>query len=444
MSRIAGGILFPIKAWVPAFSGLNKGFHNEEWEQKTQAKWTIIYLKMLTNMPEGAAIERHFQQHFGEAPSHRVVARGRINLIGEHTDYNEGWVMPAAIDKGLFFAAHPNNSRTVHLLALDIDQSGTIYLDNLIADGPLWLQYIKGICDQFQQRGYRVPGFACVFGGNLPVGAGMSSSAALETGFATLLNEFCHAGLTKPDLARLAKRSSNDFVGIPCGIMDQFASLMGETAHFIQLDCRSLNYRLVPADLPPTLEWVLINSRVSHELANSEYPIRVRECQEGVRLLQAEKPEIKSLRDVSPVFLQRHRDKLPPVVYKRCHFVVTENERVQQAVAALAAQNWAELGQLLLQTHTGLRDEYEVSCDEVDFLVAAAAASPVALGARIMGGGFGSCSLNLLYKDQSAAFLEQLLADYEQRFGQTAEVYSVRIAAGTRPVTAFRACLGRI
>jgi galactokinase len=376
-------------------------------------------------------VQRAFAQHFGGEPTLAVRGHGRINIIGEHTDYNLGFVLPGAIDKSIYFLARPNERPEIRLQALDIERSGRIALDTAIErSDELWRDYLAGICLQFRERGYELPGLDIAFGGDLPVGSGMSSSAALECGMATLLNELTGAGLSGPEIAQLAKKSSNTFLEIPCGIMDQFASMMGQDSGVILLDCRSLEYEPVPVAMGD-YEWVLINSNVSHELGDSAYGQRVRECAEGVDILQRKYPEVKSLRDATPALVEELREAMPENVYLRCHYVTSEGVRTQRAVAALRAGDHVTMGELLLQTHAGLRDEYEVSCPEVDFLVDRAIANPHVTGARIMGGGFGGCTINLVHREAAETFGQETLAAYAERFGRQGELYRVRLTAGT-------------
>jgi galactokinase len=255
-------------------------------------------------------VSRAFTQHFGGSPTLAVRGHGRINIIGEHLDYNLGFVLPGAIDKSIFFLARPNDRNEIRFQALDIERSGTIDLDRVDRSGTLWLDYLAGICRQFIDLGFSPPGLDIAFGGDLPVGSGMSSSAGLECGMATLLNHLTGAGLTGPQIAQLAKKSSNTFLGIPCGIMDQFASMMGQASSVILLDCRTLDFETVPVAMGD-YEWLLINSKVSHELGDSAYPVRVRECAEGVAILQQKYPAVKSLRDATSAQVEELRSVLP-------------------------------------------------------------------------------------------------------------------------------------
>ncbi len=277
-------------------------------------------------------VQQQFTDTFGYAPALIVRAPGRINIIGEHTDYNLGLVLPGAIDRELYFAVGENSDDKLRFRALDISASADVSLANLL-----------GIAQQFIQAGHQLRGLDIVFGGNLPVGAGISSSAALECGMATVWNELLNAGKSKTELAQLAQRSSHEFVGIPCGIMDQFASLQGVSQHAVLLDCRDLSFRKVPVAVEGC-EWVLLNSKVSHSLAESAYVDRVKECATGVKTFQQYYPEVKSLRDVSPPMVEELRSVLDDVVYRRCRYVVGEHARTLAMIEMLKAGNAQQVG----------------------------------------------------------------------------------------------------
>lgn len=377
-------------------------------------------------------ISNVFAKKFGRECDLLIRASGRINIIGEHTDYNNGFVLPAAIDKYIYFAVGKNNTGTCRFWANDIEEEDEIDLTELKAGDKLWANYLFGIMDQFQQMGVQLEGIDVAFGGNLPIGSGMSSSAAMEVGFATALKNLFDVEIKKQDIARLAQRSSHQFIGVPCGIMDQFASIMGKKDRVIRLDCRSLDFDYIPFFLED-YQVVMINSKVSHSLASSEYGTRVKECRAGVEYLQGIYPEVNSLRDVSVQQLERHREELPEVIYKRCHYVVSENDRLLRACDALEEGDIKALGQLLNETHDGLRYEYEVSAPEVDFLVEFAQQFPGVAGSRIMGGGFGGCSINLVKKGRVEAFKEAVLKAYQKEYNILGEAYEVAAVDGTRP-----------
>ncbi|RZK52966.1 MAG: galactokinase, partial [Hymenobacter sp.] len=299
-----------------------------------------------------------------------------------------------------------------------------------VQPGPVqWANYLLGVVAQLQQRGVVVPGFDCVFGGNVPMGAGLSSSAAVECGLAFALNELLGAGFDRLALARLAQAAEHTYAGVQCGLMDQFASLFGRAGHVVQLDCRSTAYEYFPFDAE-RYHLVLCNSGVKHSLASSEYNTRRQECAQGVAVLQQYYPAVCSLRDATAAQLLAHRAELGEVVYRRCRYVVEENQRVAQACAALQAGDMAAVGQLLYASHAGLRDDYAVSCRELDKLVELAQGQPGVLGARMMGGGFGGCTLNLVEASQAPAFVEAMSAGFVSFFRRGLETYQTTIVAG--------------
>ena len=371
-----------------------------------------------------------FQLRYGYAPL-LVRAPGRVNLIGEHTDYNGGFVLPAAIDKEIVFAVGLNGRGHTRLFSLDKEEAYELERANEpVRPGPtLWANYLLGVVAQFQQQGVTVPGFDYVFGGNIPMGAGLSSSAALECGLAFALNQLLHTNLSRMELARISQRAEHTFAGVQCGIMDQFASLFGRAGQVVRLDCRSLEYEYFPFD-SAAYHLVLCNSGVKHSLATSEYNTRRQECEEGVAMLRQHFPEIQSLRDVTLPQLATHRAGLRPVVYRRCCYVVQENQRVAAACQQLAAGDMAAFGQQMYASHAGLRDDYEVSCSELDALVRIAQSQPAVLGARMMGGGFGGCTINLLPAAAAAEFIAATAAAYQQQLGLPLETYQTTIVGG--------------
>ena len=375
----------------------------------------------------------------GAAPDLIVRSPGRINLIGEHTDYTGGLVLPAAIDKALYFAIRKLDTPEWRLHALDIDESATLSLPLGSRTGPLWADYLAGIGVQFQNRGHLLPGLEIAFGGDIPVGSGMSSSAALEGGLAFALNELLGAGLSRPELAQVCKASSNTYIGIPSGIMDQFASLNGRADGPILLNCHTLDFQPVVSHINDR-SFVLINSMVTHDLADSEYPQRVRECQDALEAIQ-QYYEVDHLSGAELSQLEAVRQQLSKTAYTRARYVIEENERVRRAVHALETGSAAAFGHQMNKTHVGLRDEYEVSCEEIDFLQIEAVAKfnhstaeahrGAVAGARLMGGGFGGCTLNLVRTASVAAFSAHMQEAYRRRFGVEPEVYGVVVAGGT-------------
>lgn len=361
----------------------------------------------------------------------RVHAPGRINIIGEHTDYTGGLVMPASIEQGLQFHARRITGNKLVLHAVDLSERFELELPVTGKTGQLWVDYLAGITAEFQQLGYQPSGLEIVFGGNLPRGSGMSSSAALETGMAFLLNEVLAARLSRPELAALCQRSSNNFIGVPTGIMDQFASLNGTAAGPILLDCGTLEFTAINASLPG-YQWLLVNSMVSHELTGSEYPDRVRQCGEALNIVQQTFPEVTALSAVTPGQLEHVAGQMPETVRMRARHVVSENERVKAMATALSAGDATAAGQLMNRTHASLRDDYEVSCPEVDFLQQQATEHfpDVVAGSRIMGGGFGGCTINLVKTAGLPGLRQHLLDAYFAAYGRRPEFYAIKIADG--------------
>jgi galactokinase len=353
-----------------------------------------------------------------------------VNLIGEHTDYNLGFVLPAAIDKAIFLAIAPRADRTLRLCALDTGQSYAGSLDALHPVPEQWPNYLLGILREFQELGLALPGLDCVFGGNVPIGCGLSSSAALEGGFAFGLDAMLGFGLDRVALAKLSQRSENRFVGVNCGIMDQFASLLGRDKRLIRLDCRDLSYEYVPFERED-LRIVLCDTRVRRSLTGSDYNARRSECEEGVALLQRREPAIASLRDVSGHMLEAHRGLLRPEVFRRCAYVVAENQRVLDACVALAGGDMAALGTAMTESHAGLARGYEVSCPELDRLAEAAQALPGVLGARMMGAGFGGCTINLVEADRLEAFEARMGRVYRDQLHTEPAIHVCRLRGGT-------------
>ena len=386
-------------------------------------------------IPLAQAIRSDFQQRFGYAPL-LVRAPGRVNLIGEHTDYNGGFVLPAAVDKEILFAVGLNGGSQIRFVAHDLGE--TFELPNAAEISPSdthWANYLLGVAAQFQQRGHVVPGFDCVFGGTIPMGAGMSSSAAVECGLAFALNHFLNTGLAKMELARIAQLAEHTYAGVQCGIMDQFASLFGHAGQVVRLDCRSLDYAYFPFDTQ-ACRIVLCNSGVKHSLASTAYNTRRQECERGVAILQQHHPEVKALRDATLTQLEAHRAELGDVVFRRCAYVVQENARVEAACRYLEANDLAAFGLEMYASHAGLRDDYEVSCAELDILVEAAQAAPGVFGARMMGGGFGGCTINLVAPDKVEEFIASVSAVYEKKCGMKLETYQTTIVAGVGMMTA--------
>ena len=382
---------------------------------------------MLTTLAQ--TLHSEFHQHFGHEPL-LVRAPGRVNLIGEHTDYNGGFVLPAAVDKEAVFAVGLNGGSEIRLRSHDLNETyhlGTAA--DLHPGASQWANYLLGVVAQFQECGIVVPGFDCVFGGTIPMGAGMSSSAAVECGLAFALNQLLNTGLDGMQLARVAQRAEHTYAGVQCGIMDQFASLFGRAGQVVRLDCRSLEYAYFPFDTA-ACRIVLCNSGVRHSLASSAYNTRRQECERGVIVLQQYYFGITSLRDVTLGQLDAHRAELGPTVFRRCAYVVQENGRVESACRHLEKGDLAAFGREMYASHAGLRDDYEVSCPELDALVIAAQAGPGVFGARLMGGGFGGCTINLVAPARVDEFIAHMTGAYQQQFGRALETYQMTIVDG--------------
>lgn len=393
------------------------------------------------------AFPPHFEAAIaGQAWDLILKSPGRINVIGEHLDYNGGLVMPAAIHQAIYFAVRKRSDRQLLLHALDIDQRASSSIDQNAPIAATWANYLLGVVQQFRHLGHELPGMEVVLGGDLPIGGGVSSSAALEGGMAFACNQLVGSPLSRPELAQLCQRSSNQFIGVPTGIMDQFASLNGEKDKVLLLDCSTLAVSKIPAYLPG-YTFCLVNSMVSHDLASSAYPQRVAECKAGLAALLdvlaedsqpassetaaigASKPAAKGSGIWASYPLIAH--KVTETVLKRCRYVAEEMERVQTAIEALQNSDAIRLGAAMNETHRGLKDDYEVSCEEIDFLQQFAQSFPGVVGSRIMGGGFGGCTLNLVETAQLTAFQQAIAAAYETAYGIVAATFSVELSDGT-------------
>jgi galactokinase len=359
-----------------------------------------------------------------------VRSPGRVNLIGEHTDYNEGFVLPAAVDKAIYFAVGPRPGSKVALHAADLEQSHEFDLAGLAPSDKRWPNYLIGVVDQLRKGGHPIGGFACVYGGDIPIGSGMSSSAAIEAGLAFSLNRIFGLGLDPLALVKLAQKAENEFVGVRCGIMDMFINIFGRPKSVLKLDCRSLDYQYFPFDRGD-LRIVLCDTQVKRELASSEYNVRRGQCEAGVKLLSKYDPALRSLRDVSRELLEAHRAEFDPVIFRRCDYVVRENRRVEDACADLKAGDFAAFGRRMNGSHDGLRDDYEVSCRELDVLVDAARTIAGVLGARMMGAGFGGCTINLVEEKAVGALEESAARAFRDAFGREPRVYISSLKSGT-------------
>ena len=380
------------------------------------------------------SIVRTFKDRYGKEPL-VVAAPGRVNLIGEHTDYNEGFVLPAAVDKKMFVALAPNGTSTVNVYASAYDQSYAFDVNKIEAvKETKWYSYLKGVIYLIQQRNKKVKGVDVIIDGNVPVGAGMSSSAALSSGFAFGLNEVFQLELTRMDIAHIAQKTEHIFLGVMVGIMDMFASLHGKAEHVIKLDCRSMEYEYIPFRFPD-YKIVLVNTMVEHSLASSEYNVRRKQCEEGVAIMKKHLGEnIKTLRDVPLKELEAHKDELSAEVYRRCSYVLKENERLLKGCDMLKAGDLEGFGKLMYETHEGLSKDYNVSCKELDLLVEHAKTFKEVAGSRMMGGGFGGCTINLVQEECVERFTTFIKEKYKAAFNKEPEVYITQIEEGVRVI----------
>jgi len=376
-----------------------------------------------------------FSAHFGASVKPRIFrAPGRVNLIGEHTDYNDGFVLPAAIDLYTWAAIAPRTDRKLVVFSQNLNEAAEIDLASpTVTARDHWLDYVHGVAVMLQKNGIRLPGANLVVYSNVPLGSGLSSSAALEVSVASALLAAAGQALELAEIARLCQRAENEFVGARVGIMDQFASCFGSIDKAILLDCRSLEYKLLP--LPPGVAMVICNTMVKHEHAGGEYNDRRAQCEEGVRILKRPFPTIKALRDVTLAQLEGHRSDLSDLIFRRCHHVISENERVLATVEALRKGALADVGRCMADSHRSLRDDYEVSCRELDVLVDVATGQPGTIGSRMTGGGFGGCTINLVELAAVENFKQRVSAAYKAATGIDAEIYVSSAGAGVTEVT---------
>jgi galactokinase len=377
-------------------------------------------------------IRHQFQEYFGKQAAIAVAAPGRVNLIGEHTDYNEGFVLPGAIDKRIYVAIAKNDENRLNVYAGQYREKFSFSLTDI---HPVkgWATYLLGMIFFLQKQSVGIGGIDVVIEGDVPVGAGMSSSAAICSAFGFALNELFGLGLTRMQLAFTGQKTEHEFAGVKCGIMDQFASLHGKAGQVIKLDCRNMEYEYIRFHFPE-YKIALVNSMVSHSLAASEYNTRRQQCEEGVAVLQKYFPSIHSLRDVNDDQLETQKTKLREIVYRRCHFIIHENLRLLAGCKLLTKGDLVGFGQLMYQSHDGLSKWYEVSCRESDFLVDKAKSLAGVAGARQMGGGFGGCTINLVREDKIENFGMDICAAYEKEFNKVPEIYITQIEDGAKMI----------
>jgi galactokinase len=377
----------------------------------------------------------NFKQVF-QIPEEPLIVRspGRVNIIGEHTDYNDGFVLPAAINKSAWVAVTKRNDNIVSLYATDFNEAHETTLSAIVKTDKHWPNYILGIIDQLQKTNAALTGFNLLLAADIPIGAGLSSSAALECATVFALNELFHLQLSKAEMAHIAQHAEHEFAGVKCGVMDMFASLFGKKDHVINLDCRSLFYEYVPLKLSG-FKILLLNTNVKHQLSSSAYNTRREQCEQGVAWVKEYVPGVKALRDVTVDMLDKYvlpKDKL---IYQRCKYVVDEDNRLLQACTDLKKGDINALGAKMFATHDGLSREYEVSCKELDFLVDYVRNNKAVLGARMMGGGFGGCTINIIKEDAIAILVAALVPDYKMATGYDLSYYIASVEDGTQLVT---------
>lgn len=372
---------------------------------------------------------RYYREQFGE-PELIVRSPGRINLIGEHTDYNGGFVLPAAIDNAVFVSIGKRVDTKIALYSVDYHEYFEIVQSDIQKTKVHWANYVLSVVVSLRKAGYTIGGFNAVVRGDIPIGSGLSSSAAVECAVIFALNELFVLGLDKMQMVKLAQKAENEFIGVKCGIMDQFASMFGKKDQVIQLDCRSLEYTYFKFQ-PEDYQLLLLNTKVKHSLADSEYNLRRLDCEAGVAHLSRIFPEVNSLRDATEAMIESELKGLSSDVYNHCLYAVQEIKRVQEACADLMREDYTAFGKKMFETHKGLSEMYQVSCPELDFLVAFAAKHKDVLGARMMGGGFGGCTINLIRKQGVSDFIDRASETYLEKFGILPGAYPVTISEGT-------------
>ena len=377
-------------------------------------------------------IREKFEKRFQEKP---ILFRspGRVNIIGEHTDYNQGFVLPAAIDKAVYIGISQRNDDVISLYSEEFKEAFQTKVEEVAPTPKGWPNYILGVVDQLNKKGYRISGFNLNIDGDVPIGSGLSSSAAVECVTAFALNRLFLLDIPKKELAFIAQKAEHEFAKVRCGIMDQFASVFGRKDHVIKLDCQSLEYEYVPLKLEG-YKIVLLNTNVKHSLSSSEYNTRRQQCEAGVALVKRQHSSVNSLRDVTIEMLDQFVKPKDELVYRRCKYVVEENLRLLTACEDLKNGHAEDLGQKMFQTHDGLSREYEVSCKELDFLVDAVRTHPDVLGARMMGGGFGGCTINLIKEGAIDHLIERLSQCYKEKMGLELSAYVAQTDNGTSEV----------
>jgi len=376
-----------------------------------------------------ATIKDKYVELFVETPL-LVRSPGRVNLIGEHTDYNQGLVLPAAINKNIYMAIGVRSDQQIYLHSIDLNDSFESNLSKIESSGKLWPDYILGVADQLIKKQHNLKGFNVVFGGDIPQGAGLSSSAALECATAFALNKLFSLGLEKIELAKTAQKAENEFVGVQCGLMDQFASTFGEKQAVIKLDCRSFDYEYIPF-LAQEIKIVLLDTRVTHSLTTSAFNERREQCEKGVTMVSKHIIGITSLRDITQSMLIDYVEPHDELVFRRCSYILAEIKRVEDGADDLRKNNFEAFGKRMFASHNGLQYMYEVSCAELDCLVDLVREDEHVLGARMMGGGFGGCTINLVRAEHVNSLIKRVSKAYFEQIGLELKAYVSEIASGT-------------
>jgi galactokinase len=386
----------------------------------------------MTLMIDETHLQEQFTRSFGAAPEAIVRSPGRVNLIGEHTDYNDGWVFPAALDMGTDVAVRRRGDGVLRTVAPRMHGADEARLDDLRPrEGPEWTRYVRGVAALLASNGCPIPGADVLIDGDLPLGAGLSSSASLELGVAVALMTLAGCPIDRAELARLGQRVENEIVGVQSGIMDQLAVACGVAGHALLIDCRSFDVERAP--IPPTARILVLDSAVPRTLAGSAYNVRRAECESALQKLRAVQPGLRALRDVTPALLDLAGDRLDDVELRRARHVITENGRVLTSIAALRVGDVARFGQLMVASHESLRDDYAVSGPELDALVETALDTPGVFGARLTGAGFGGCAVALVAARQAEAAAQAIAERYQEATGKVGAAYICAPSDGVQP-----------
>ena len=376
------------------------------------------------------AVLNKFTEIFGDKDPEVYASPGRINLIGEHTDYNGSFVFPGAIDKGVIAAIRFNGTDRVNAFAIDLDEKSEFGLNEEDLPKEGWAKYIFGVCREIIKRGGEIKGFDTAFSGDVPLGAGMSSSAAIESTYAYGLNDMLNLDIDKFELAKIGQATEHNYVGVKCGIMDQFASLFGKKGHLMRLDTKSMEFEYFPFH-PKGYKLVLLDTRVAHELASSAYNKRRESCERATKAIKKNHSEVEFLRDASMEMLNEVKNDITEEDFMRAQYVIEETQRVLIVSDALQKDDYETVGQKMYETHHGMSKLYEVSCEELDFLNDLAKEHNVT-GSRVMGGGFGGCTINLVKAELYGQFIKDAKVEFKEKYGHEPKVYDVVISDGAR------------